>query len=356
MLKRIITTSMLFIVVLCGIALAIWYLPLNNQDNVRVEIRSGQTLTALASQWEQDGWLPSALLLRVQARVYGHSRAVRAGEYEIPVGLNSAQLIPFLASATPISYRITLIEGQPLREALKTLANDSRLVQDIQPLTKANVAKALNIEGSAEGWIYPDTYVYHRGDKVSSILQQAYKRMQHHLDQAWQNRADNLPYKTPYEALIMASIVEKETGVEYERPMIAGVFVRRLQKNMRLETDPTVIYGLGEEFNGNLRRVHLQDRSNLWNTYRHRGLPPTPITLAGRKALEAAMHPADGEELFFVAKGDGSHVFSKTLEAHTKAVREYQIRNRPANYRSAPPVKAANDNSDSAAATSETAK
>lgn len=337
MLKRILTGLSLLLVLLCGLLLASWLAPLNNTDTLRVDIRTGQTLNGLSRQWQAEGWLPSALMLRLQARVLGYERSLRTGEYDIPPGLNGTELLALLATATPVSYRITLIEGQPLREALRLLAAESRLQQDVQPLNEEQVARLLGITGSAEGWIYPDTYVFQRGEKVSVLLQQGYQRMQQQLQQAWEQRQSGLPYKTPYDALIMASLVEKETGVEYERAQIAGVFVRRLQKNMRLETDPTVIYGLGEAFGGNLRRSHLRDAANVWNTYRHRGLPPTPIALAGRKALEAALHPAEGTELFFVARGDGTHVFSDTLEAHNRAVREYQIRNRRTDYRSAPP-------------------
>lgn len=323
---------MVMLVIAIGAALAFWYSPLTNEDSVRVDIRSGQTLHGLAKQWQQEGWLPSALLLRVQARVYGFP-SLRAGEFDIPSGLNGPKLLAHLATQSPITHRVSLIEGQFLREALATLANTPLLEQDVQPLTATNVAQLLNIEGSPEGWLYPDTYVYQRGDKVSTILRQAHTRMQQQLEQAWAARQPGLPYKTPYDALIMASLVEKETGAPYERPMIAGVFVRRLQKNMRLETDPTIIYGLGEAYNGKLRRVHLQDRSNRYNTYRHHGLPPTPIALAGRAALDAALNPADGAELFFVARGDGTHQFSATLAEHNKAVRQYQLKRR-ADYRS----------------------
>lgn len=343
MLKRITTTLTLLLVIGSGVLLAFWYLPLNNEAPVRIDVRPGQTLSHLSRQWEAEGWLPSALLLRVQARVYGQERSLRVGEYDVPAGLNTPQLLQFLQNATPVAYRLTLIEGRPLREALTVLAADDRLQQDVQPLTPAAVSQLLGLDGSAEGWLYPDTYVVHRGDKVSAVIRQAYARMQQQLQDAWAARAEGLPYASPYDALIMASIVEKETGVEAERPVIAGVFVRRLQNNMRLETDPTVIYGLGEAFDGNLRRRHLQDRSNRWNTYRHKGLPPTPIALAGREALEAALHPAAGESLYFVARGDGSHVFSATLAEHSRAVREYQIRNRADDYRSAPPPPAASE-------------
>ncbi|MEK9765717.1 MAG: endolytic transglycosylase MltG, partial [Thalassolituus sp.] len=185
--------------------------------------------------------------------------------------------------------------------------------------------------------LYPDTYVYHRNEPVSSVIRQAHERLQKVLEEEWQQKAASLPYKTPYDALIMASIIEKETGVASERPVIAGVFVRRLQKGMRLETDPTVIYGLGDSFEGNLTRAHLRDSSNKYNTYRNKGLPPGPIALAGRAAINAALHPAPGTELYFVAKGDGSHYFSSTLSEHNDAVRRFQLRRRE-DYRSAPPA------------------
>lgn len=335
MLKRVLIFLGLGVAALSFLGLAFWYAPLLNSAPVKVEIQSGQTLTALAEQWQQEGWLPSALLLRVQARVYGNQ--LKVGEYEIPYDMNSAELLPFLAKATPLHHRLTLVEGHTLSSALSSLANHPMLEQDVQPLTLESVAQLLNIEGSPEGWIYPDTYIFHKNEKVSAILKRAYARMQQQLEQAWENRTDNLPYKTPYDALIMASIVEKETGLASERPRIAGVFVRRLQKRMRLETDPTIIYGLGDAYTGKLRRAHLRDASNRWNTYRHFGLPPTPIALLGREALDAALNPAAGDELFFVARGDGSHQFSATLAQHNQAVRKYQL-NRKADYRSTPTV------------------
>ncbi|MFY9179702.1 MAG: endolytic transglycosylase MltG [Venatoribacter sp.] len=315
-----------------------WFLPLGNQAPRVITISSGETLSSKATQWQQQGWLPSARLLRLQARIYGFSY-LRAGEFELPANLTGPQFLRFLQEATPLLHRLTLIEGRSLQDTLAFLATDSRLTQDIQPLTQENVATALNLTGSPEGLFYPDTYSFQRGDKVSVVLKQAHQRLNQELTKAWEQRASNLPYQTPYQALIMASIVEKETAVAFERPIIAGVFVRRLQKKMRLETDPTVIYGLGEAFHGNLTRQHLRDGSNPWNTYRHFGLPPTPIAAAGRLAIEAALHPADGDELFFVAKGDGTHYFSATLAEHNKAVRQYQIKNRASNYRSSPIIK-----------------
>ncbi|MDX5300122.1 MAG: endolytic transglycosylase MltG, partial [Gammaproteobacteria bacterium] len=183
---------------------------------------------------------------------------------------------------------------------------------------------------------FPDTYLYHRGQTDLEVLRWAYERMQAVLEQEWALREEGLPYTTPYEALIMASIVEKETGAAHERGDIAGVFVRRLRLGMRLQTDPTVIYGLGDGFDGDLKKRHLQE-STPYNTYVIPALPPTPIAAPGREAIHAALHPKPGTALFFVAKGDGTHQFSDTLKAHEDAVRTYQIQKRAQNYRSSPP-------------------
>jgi len=326
--------GLIFLLVVMGIA--VWFMPTNNENTIRINIQNGDTLSGLSRQWEADGWLPSSLLLRIQSRLFGMDHSLRTGEFDVPPDLNGMELLNFLATAQPVTYRLALIEGLTLRSALPAIAEAPHLQQDIQPLTPESVAELIGVNGNPEGWLYPDTYIYHSGDKASSIILQAYERMQQQLDEAWQKRQIDLPYKNSYEALIMASIVEKETGVVSERPVIAGVFIRRIQKNMRLETDPTVIYGLGPDFDGNLRKKNLLDRTNPYNTYRHKGLPPTPIALAGRAALDAALNPADGEALYFVARGDGSHYFSSTLEEHNQAVRKYQIYRRKKDYRSAP--------------------
>lgn len=316
------------------------------QEKIHLEIKQGQTLSQLAYSWQKQGWLPSAKFLLLQAKVLKSAKDIKPGEFDIQSGTTSLQLLTLLTQGSSKRYRVSFIEGTRLTDALNNLANAPKLVQDVQPLTKAKVQELLQLEVMPEGWVYPDTYVYQSGDSVSSILKQSHARMQKILKQEWQlylseldkKESKKLPYKTAYEALIMASIVEKETGQASERPEIAGVFVRRLEKNMRLETDPTVIYGLGESFNGNLRKKHLRDRSNPYNSYRNKGLPPTPIALAGREAINAALNPDNGDSLFFVAKGDGSHYFSTSLDEHNRAVRKYQIFRRSKDYRSAPAV------------------
>lgn len=325
----------LCVALLIAVGLALWQMPMTHQEPVRIEITSGDTLSSKALEWEKQGWLPSATLLKVQARLMQWHR-LHTGEFDVPTGMTGPEFLNWLDTAKPVTYRVSLIEGTRVSDALARLAEADKLLQDIEPLTAVEVAKLLKIEGNPEGWLYPDTYVYQAGDRVSTVIRQAHARMQKNLAEAWQNRADDLPYETPYDALVMASIVEKETAVPAERPRIAGVFVRRLQKRMRLETDPTVIYGLGDDYQGNLRKKHLLDSSNPYNTYRNAGLPPTPIALLGRAALDAALNPADGNELFFVAKGDGSHLFSSNLRDHNRAVREYQIERRKKDYRSTP--------------------
>ncbi len=259
---------------------------------------------------------------------------VQRGYYQIAENTSVFELLEKLNSGDIKLQEITLVEGKTFHQVLAHLYNQN----DIDKVTDWQLDLQL-IEGftgdNLEGLIFPDTYTYYKGETVASIVERAFNQMVHVLNEEWQNRSENLPYKTPYEALIMASIIEKETGVHYERNEIAGVFVRRLNKGMKLQTDPTVIYGLGDDYNGNIKRSHLKQPSP-YNTYMNFGLPPTPIALAGREAIHAALHPASGESLYFVAKGDGSHQFSNTLEEHQKAVRYYQIEKRRKNYRSAP--------------------
>jgi len=231
---------------------------------------------------------------------------------------------------------VTLVEGLTFKNFLETLSKQEKIDIALTDKSFAEIKNFLKLDiEHPEGWFYPDTYQYVSGISDADILLQAHKRMQRVLAEEWEKRAKDLPYKTAYEALIMASIIEKETGVAYERPEIAGVFVRRLQKGMRLQTDPTIIYGLGDSYKGNIRRKHLR-QPTPYNTYVINGLPPTPIAMPARAAINAALNPAPGKTLFFVAKGDGSHQFSETLAQHNKAVQKYQIKNRVKEYRSAP--------------------
>lgn len=303
--------------------------------------KGGSLSTVVYSLAAQDR-LQHPRVLTLYSRLTGRGASVAAGEYHFEAGLTPRGLLAKLERGDVRYYQLTLVEGWNLRQVLAALRSQPKLRQLIPANVDTLSAQWLGLDVDypvLEGLLFPDTYRYHSATTDIDVLQQAYRRMQKVLQEEWQQRSGALPYDSPYQALIMASLIEKETGVASERAQIAGVFVRRLQKGMRLQTDPTIIYGLGNRFDGNLRGSHLKDASNPYNTYRHHGLPPTPIALAGREAIHAALHPAAGEALYFVAKGDGSHYFSKTLQEHQKAVRKYQIKQRRKDYSSAPGLK-----------------
>jgi len=268
----------------------------------------------------------SPLYWRVLAMEMRASGRLHAGEYALRPGMTPRNLIADMAAGKVMQRNFTIVDGWTFAELRKALAAVDTLTHDTAGQDDATLMKGLGAEDDhPEGRFLPETYAYVKGDKDSSILKRAYAAMAKTLDAAWNSRAPDLPLATPYEALILASIVEKETGRADERPRIAGVFVRRLRLRMLLQTDPTVIYGMGAAYVGNIRRSDLT-ADNPYNTYTRVGLPPTPIALPGRAAIEAALHPADGKDLYFVARGDGSHVFSSTLEEHNRAVACYQLK------------------------------
>ena len=299
------------------------------------EVPAGAGVYAVFSDFERLGFVQSAEPMRWYLRLYRKAYPVNAGEYQFQRGDTPRAVLGTLAAGKVLQYTITFPEGWSLKQMLASLKAQSPLKQTVSAASELPALLGLPEGSSVEGWLLPETYHYHKGLSDLDILKIAHVNMQTTLQRLWDNRAENLPYETPYEALIMASLVEKETGVPEERAAIAGVFVRRLQKNMRLQTDPAVIYGLGDRYQGNLTRAHLRE-PGPYNTYLNKGLPPTPIAMPGAAAIEAALHPADGEALYFVAKGDGSHVFSATLAEHEAAVQEYQVRKRSSNYRSSP--------------------
>ncbi len=298
-------------------------------------VSSGESLRSVTARLHDQGIIPYPRPVLFYGRWSGLDREIKQGEYLLPQYLDIKSLLTLLSEGKVIQYQLTLPEGITLQHALLLLAQDKGLDHVLEGPDDQRILALVTPQENPEGLFFPDTYRYERGSTDWQILQRSHRRMQKVLAQEWLTRAANLPYESEYEALIMASIIERETGLPAERPEIAGVFVRRLQKRMRLQTDPSVIYGLGASFDGNLRRVDLRDDSNLYNTYRHHGLPPSPIALPGREAIRAALNPAEGDTLFFVARGDGGHVFSTTLEAHQKAVRKYQLQRR-ADYRSSP--------------------
>ncbi|MGQ9425305.1 endolytic transglycosylase MltG [Gilvimarinus sp. F26214L] len=298
----------------------------------------GGSLSLLARDLGRAGVLEHPRLLSAYGRLTGRDH-VRAGEYRLTPQDTPATLLDKVERGEVISYLATLVEGWTFRDALNYLQAQPKievLLDDDAALEQ--FLTSLELPGDhPEGWFFPDTYRYVAGNSDREILLQAHRRMRDVLATEWEGRAGALPYSDSYDALIMASIVERETGVPHEREEIAGVFVRRLEQNMRLQTDPTVIYGLADSYDGNIRRRHLSEHTP-YNTYMIRGLPPTPIALPGREAIHAALHPAEGEALYFVARGDGSHKFSTTLEEHNKAVQEFQVRRRAKDYQSAPPA------------------
>ncbi len=336
-----------FPIVVCLLVSVWWFVHyLDGELNIAGDrdvflLKSGTGFSAAVDLAAANGWVTTPAALKVYGRLFPEVARIKAGEYAVVRGTTVKQWLAQMQRGEVISYQTTLVEGRTLAQALAQLntvaeLDASSLKADSTLWEALSIASPLHSQ--PEGLFFPDTYRFHRGDNVASILRRAYDRMGEVLAEEWQGRADDLPYETPYEALIMASIVEKETGLASEREQIAGVFVRRLQKKMRLQTDPTVIYGMGENYDGNLRSADLRNEANPYNSYRHGGLPTTPIALPGREAIHAALHPAAGDALYFVAKGDGSHHFSATLDEHEAAVRKYQLRQRRSDYRSAPPV------------------
>jgi UPF0755 protein len=250
---------------------------------------------------------------------------VQAGEYEVLAGDTPETLLAKLVAGKVVSYDVKIVEGWTAMQAVAVLVAHPALAHEIADQSEQTLLDALGLPGGhAEGMFFPDTYHFVRGDSDADILRRAYARMETVLAGAWESRDAGLPYDTAYEALIGASLIEKETGQEADRPIISQVFALRLQRGMRLQTDPSVIYGLGQAFDGNLRRTDLR-AAGPYNTYLNRGLPPTPIALPGARSIEAALHPAEGEFLYFVSRGDGSSQFSRSLDEHEEAVRRYQL-------------------------------
>ena len=251
---------------------------------------------------------------------------MQAGDYTLNKNVSPYQLLLSLNHGKSTQGSITFIEGKTFKLMRAKLAKNDAVKSTIADLTDAEVMRVVGKgEKHAEGLFFPDTFYFDRNTADIVLLKRAYESMQSKLTSAWANRADNLPYKNSYEALIMASIIEKETGKASERPMIAGVFLNRLRIGMRLQTDPTVIYGMGDKYNGNIRRKDLLT-DTIYNTYTRDGLPPTPIAMPGLAAIEAALHPEKTKALYFVGKGDGSHAFSDSLLEHNRAVAKYQLK------------------------------
>nr|WP_282582624.1 endolytic transglycosylase MltG [Pseudomonas umsongensis] len=309
--------------------------PLNIKQEELLEVPKGTTPNRTFLRMEADGVIKDAFWLRVYWRFNLPKQPLHSGEYRMTPGMTVEGLIDLWKRGEMVQYSLTLVEGWNFHQVRAALAKEEKLEQTLKGLSDSQVMDKLGHSGIfPEGRFFPDTYRFVRGMTDAELLKTAYQRLDDVLAKEWSQRAADLPYTGPYQALIMASLVEKETGVPQERGQIAGVFVRRMEIGMLLQTDPTVIYGLGDRYNGKLTRAHLKE-ATPYNTYMISGLPPTPIAMVGREAIHAALNPVEGTSLYFVARGDGSHVFSDDLDAHNNAVREFQLKRR-ADYRSSP--------------------
>ena len=334
-LRRILALVLLAAVAAVGMGALVvkqwWSAPLAiGNTPVTVDIARGATLSSVARGLAQRGVLSHPRWLVAGARLTGADAQVRAGEYAVPAGTTPETLLRLFVAGAVVQHSVTLVEGWTFGELRRALERQEVLDNTLRGRSDAELMRALGEDGTApEGLFFPDTYLYGKGATDVEILRQSRERMKRELDAAWQARASDLPLRTPYEALILASLVERETAHPAERPRIAGVFVERLRLGMRLQTDPAVIYGLGPAFDGNLRRSDLQ-RDGPYNTYTRPGLPPTPIALPGAASLHAAVQPDTRGELYFVATGlpDGTHRFSRTLTEHEAAVKQYLARYR----------------------------
>jgi UPF0755 protein len=289
-------------------------------------LKHGSSLRAISQQMVQEGILNEPWSFMLLVRAQGMAGEVKAGNYELHKGMTPYDLFQMVTSGATTQSSIIFIEGWTFRQMREALNQHEDIRHLTIPMTDRQILLQIGAkELVAEGLFFPDSYFFDRGMSDVDILKRAYLTMQRKLDSAWNERASGLPYRDAYQALVMASIIEKETGKGSERPMIASVFLNRLRIGMRLQTDPTVIYGLGESFDGNLRKRDLLE-DTPYNTYTRSGLPPTPIAMPGLASIEAALHPARSGALYFVGKGDGSHAFSNNLNDHNRAVSRYQLR------------------------------
>lgn len=300
-------------------------IPLDHSPFV-FELKQGSSLKSAAHQIQHAGGLNNEWLFVLLARGLGKARQIKPGNYQLEHEISPLQLLDLISKGQIEQSSLTVIEGYTFNQLRSILNSEPTLRHDSKGLSDAEILKRIGAsELAAEGLFFPDTYNYIVGSSDMVLLKRAYQLMQHHLQENWNKRDANLPFDTPYQALILASIVEKETGQPGDRPMIAAVFINRLRKPMRLQTDPTVIYGLGSKFDGNLRKRDLL-RDNPYNTYTRDGLTPTPIALPGLASIQAVLHPAPGKALYFVARGDGSSHFSNSLIEHNNAVNTYQLK------------------------------
>jgi UPF0755 protein len=294
------------------------------QSPYEFTLKHGSSLRTIARQFSAEGLIPEPWSFIVLAKSLGKEGEIKAGNYQLDREITPFQLVKKITKGDVSQSEIVFIEGWNFSQMRKALDEHPAIKHDTTSLSERELLNRLGVqEENAEGLFFPDTYYFSNGMSDLSVLKRAYQIMGQRLAGAWRERSPNLPYSTPYEALIMASIVEKETGRSGERPMIAAVFINRLRIGMRLQTDPTVIYGLGETFDGNLHKRDLTT-DNAYNTYTRTGLPPGPIAMPGWASIHAALHPGETSALYFVSRGDGTHQFSRSLAEHNQAVARYQ--------------------------------
>jgi UPF0755 protein len=319
--------AILIVLILLFVGIS-WYRlnsPLSLDTAESFEVFPGNSLNQVSNELTNLGYLNAPLLFTSWARLTGKASQIKAGEYELISPTTPLQLLDKLVAGDIIQYQLTLVEGWTLQQALEAIWSAPGIIESLKTLSTSDIARVMQLEyPNAEGLFFPDTYFYSKGTQDTEILVRAHEQLKTILEQSWSDRLGALPYESAYEALIMASIIEKESAASSERGHIAGVFIRRLENGMRLQSDPTVIYGLGGRYDGNISRSSLEE-ATAYNTYRINGLPPTPIALAGRESIEASLNPISSSYLYFVSKGDGSHYFSSTLEEHNAAVRQYQL-------------------------------
>ena len=303
---------------------------LNLPEPTLYEVKPGTGLNTLCRQFQADKLTDNCWSLRILAKLDPTLTDIKAGVYQLTAG-SLLDNVKKINNSQVHLFSFSIIEGESFSQVLKNISNLPYIKKVMQQGKDNFYVDALKIKhANTEGWLFPDTYFYQAGDTDLSLLQRSHSAMKISLDELWQKREQNLPYANAYEALIMASIIEKETAKASERPLIASVFINRLHKKMRLQTDPTVIYGLKDEFDGDLTRAHLKQYTP-YNTYRIKALPPTPIAMPSYAAIQAALSPESSNYYYFVAKGDGSHQFSENLSQHNKAVRKYQLKKKVSN-------------------------
>lgn len=313
---------------LAGLLLAVagyryLHAPLPVSAPVTITVEAGTALNGVARNLAEQQHLDRPGFFVLWARLQGSGQRIHAGEYRLEPQTTPLALLDKLVSGDTVQYPVTFIEGWTFNRALETLWQEESIENTLEPLSREAIAERIDSPFPAlEGSLFPDTYFYTRGTSDAEILRRASRRMQQVLQRHWAERAEDLPYDAPWQALTMASLIEKESGHEAEKTRIAGVFVRRLRRGMRLQSDPTVIYGMGVDYDGVIRRSDLREQT-AYNTYRIDGLPPTPIALSGEDSIHASLNPEPGPYLYFVSRGDGSHHFSTTLEEHNEAIARY---------------------------------